>query len=711
MSARARAPLAAVALAAAGLCLAGRSTSLYGLLEAKTVDWRFRALCRPSQADKTFGIVAVDQPSLDYFERQGVPWPWPRSLYGAFLNFARKGGAKAVVFDILFDSQSPYGHSEDLQLARAIKSFRRVTLAADFSNRPPQPGASAPPPRFQAQVAGDFQQAALERSSASLPQEDLLAAAQRIASVAAEPDPDGVFRHLAPLTALDGKAYPSLALAAALEALGAEAVEVEPGARAMLVGGRRVPLDDGRIALNFHGTALAGPPEARTYPSWSIGDLILGWNDLQQGRKPKVDPKALSGKVLLVAYTASGLFDIKASPFATPMAGTEFSAVAADNIVHGDPLRTAPWWALFLFVLAAAGAGALSAARGRRSPAASAALLAAAAVAIIGTAGAAFRAGVRIDLLAPGLALVLSYAGAGVWSYFDEGRRRRYLKGAFSLYLSPAIVERISRDPDLLKLSGERRELSIFFSDIENFTTLSEGLDPARLSSVMNRYLSAMTDIILESGGTLDKYIGDAIMAFWNAPLDCPDHAVRACRAAIANQERMVELRRELQAEGLPPIRMRIGLNSGPASVGNMGSTKRFSYTAIGDAVNLASRLEGVNKQYGTYVLLSESTRELAKDAVETRELDFIQVKGKTKPIRVYELLGLRGEVEPERLAHARRFEAALSLYRERRFEQAAEAFAELDDFAAKIFVNRCRHFLEEAPAESWDGSYALKEK
>ncbi|MBI4345488.1 MAG: adenylate/guanylate cyclase domain-containing protein, partial [Elusimicrobia bacterium] len=298
------------------------------------------------------------------------------------------------------------------------------------------------------------------------------------------------------------------------------------------------------------------------------------------------------------------------------------------------------------------------------------------------------------------------------YNYVVEGRERRYIKRAFGLYLSPEVVDRIADDPKSLKLAGERREISLFFSDIEGFTTLSETLEPERLAAVMNEYLTAMTDIILESGGTLDKYIGDAIMAFWNAPLDCSDHAVRACRAALLNQEKMAELRLRFKAQGLPPLRVRIGLNTGLASVGNMGSTKRFSYTAMGDEVNLASRLEGVNKQYGTFILLSENTRRLAADAIETRELDFIKVKGKNKPMRVYELLGLKGSVDSERLARARGFEEGLAAYRARRFDEAERVWRGLEgDEPAGFFLERIERLRAEPPAADWDGSYALKEK
>jgi adenylate cyclase len=228
----------------------------------------------------------------------------------------------------------------------------------------------------------------------------------------------------------------------------------------------------------------------------------------------------------------------------------------------------------------------------------------------------------------------------------------------------------------------------------------------------MNRYLTEMTETILDSKGTLDKYIGDAIMAFWGAPVARPDHALTACKTALENQKKCKALSVVLEGEGFPPIRARIGLNSGAASVGNMGSKRRFSYTALGDDINLASRLEGANKHYGTYIMIAENTLAQAGDAVVTRELDLLKVKGKAKAVRVYELLGLKGEVDPETLKKAKAFEAAIALYRGRRFAEAIEGFARLSpDKAAKMYEERCRELLAAPPPEDWDGSFALTEK
>ena len=312
----------------------------------------------------------------------------------------------------------------------------------------------------------------------------------------------------------------------------------------------------------------------------------------------------------------------------------------------------------------------------------------------------------------------LGFAVASAYGYAVEGRQKRYIQGAFSQYLSPEIVKQIADNPEMLALGGQRREVTFYFSDIQGFTTFSEQLSPEKLTKLMNRYLGEMTDTILASGGTLDKYIGDAVMAFWGAPAPCPDHALVACKAALANQKRLERLREEFAREGYPPVRNRIGLNSGPASIGNMGSAARLSYTAIGDNVNLASRLEGANKAYGTYIMISESTYKGAGGAaaVEVRELDFVKVKGKNLPIRVYELLGLKGNTDETLIKRARLFEKGLVLFRSRTFDEAIVVFQSVvkefgDDHASDAYIERCQTSIKEPPAADWDGSYALTEK
>lgn len=290
-----------------------------------------------------------------------------------------------------------------------------------------------------------------------------------------------------------------------------------------------------------------------------------------------------------------------------------------------------------------------------------------------------------------------------------------FVKSTFKRYLSPTVVEQLLRDPDRQRLGGERRELTVFFSDLSGFTSVSEQMGPERLVELINEYLSVMTDAAFAHEGTVDKYEGDAVVAFWGAPIAQPDHALRACRAALASLAAFQALERRWRASGLPAFGLRIGLNTGPMVVGNIGSAARLEYTVMGDEVNLGARLEGANKVYGTSILISEATRNSAGDAVETRELDWLAVKGKRRATRVYELLGAAGSLTEARRRGRDAFERGLSLYRHRAWDDAEAAFREaleaLGDEASKVFLARVAAFRLKPPPADWDGIFVLADK
>jgi adenylate cyclase len=322
----------------------------------------------------------------------------------------------------------------------------------------------------------------------------------------------------------------------------------------------------------------------------------------------------------------------------------------------------------------------------------------------------AYVAGWWLHLVSLEFGVVLSLVGSSLVSYSTEGKQRRFIKGAFRQYLSPTVIEQIIAHPERLKLGGELRELSIFFSDLQGFTTISEKLKPEDLTSLLNEYLSAMTDIIQEEGGTIDKFEGDAIIAFWNAPLEVPDHAVRTVRAALRCQEKLAEMRPSLK-ERYGELLMRIGMNSGKAVVGNMGSRTRFDYTMLGDAVNLAARLEGTNKQFRTYTMVSATTRELMGDAFPVRELSRIAVVGRKEPVIVYEpMTAAQYEARKQVLAV---FDRGLHLFYEGRFAEAIPVFEGIaaNDPPAAAYVAKCRAEAEKSHAGPWTGVWTMTEK
>jgi adenylate cyclase len=327
------------------------------------------------------------------------------------------------------------------------------------------------------------------------------------------------------------------------------------------------------------------------------------------------------------------------------------------------------------------------------------------------------RADRALPLVSFTIGMSLAFILIAVYRSLTEGRQKRWIKNAFQMYLSPDFVNILLKKPDLLFLGGEEKDLTILFSDLQGFTSLSEGMTPTALVSLLNEYLDGMTRILLAHGGTLDKYEGDAIMAFWGAPLDQEDHAVRAVSAALEMSRFSDDLGRRFRREGRPGIRTRIGVNSGRAVVGNIGSERRFNYTIIGDEVNLASRLEGANKAYGTTLMISRTTYELVKDDFQFRELDVLRVKGKEKPVKVYEVMGFAGEAmdsSMEKMVDL--YNQGISAYDKRAWQSALgffeKALAERPgDGPSTTHIERCRHFMENPPDKDWDGVFSLKTK
>jgi adenylate cyclase len=324
----------------------------------------------------------------------------------------------------------------------------------------------------------------------------------------------------------------------------------------------------------------------------------------------------------------------------------------------------------------------------------------------------AFRSGFWLDFVVPEFSVVAGFLGASLLNYSVEGKQRRFIKSVFQHYLSPDVIERVIENPGLLQLGGEKREITSFFSDVAGFTSISEALSPENLVNLLNEYLSEMTDLILASGGTLDKYEGDAIIAFWNAPLDQPDHALRACRAALGCQKRLAELRPRFTEKYGQAVSMRIGLNSGAAVVGNMGSTRRFDYTAMGDTINLAARLEGACKQYQVPILVGETTFGLIREDIAAREVDFIRVVGKAKPVAVYEIIGEKSGLGPEEIERLAQYEEAREAYKRREWKKAASLYGKIEgDVLAGRYRERCENLDLSPPPADWDGVSDLKTK
>ena len=326
-----------------------------------------------------------------------------------------------------------------------------------------------------------------------------------------------------------------------------------------------------------------------------------------------------------------------------------------------------------------------------------------------------FDSGIIMKILYPILSVVIGSFSLVVVYYRTEEKSRKWITSVFGKYVSPVVIDNLIKNPDMINLGGEKRNITIFFSDIRGFTSISERLEPEELVHLLNEYLTEMTTIIIKDQGLVDKYMGDAIMAFWGAPLDQPDHARIACSSSLEMLEKLKELQKKWKSEGIPPLNIGIGLNTGNAIVGNMGSSTRFDYTAMGDNVNLASRMEGLNKLYGTNIIITEKTFNIVKDSFEIRKLDAVRVKGKKKPILIYELISEKDKLSKKDIDFIRFYEEGLELYFKKKWSSAIKSFKETlklkEDIASHEFIKRCQDFINNPPSKDWDGVWEVKTK
>ena len=633
--------LQAGALAVAATLLAVLLFEAGALERWENSTWDWRARMRAAQAAKSAQpdsagvcLILLDQQSLDWGQQSnGWSWPWPREVYTTLIDFCMRGGARSLSFDVMFTEPSVMGVYDDQVFGETIAASG-FFLGALFAH-------------------GDLEAA----QEITMPIPEVADNALALGNVSDIPDADGVFRR--------ATLWVETATGDTLYSLGAVAAQKRGRGLDPRAGRRRI-LDYRR--------------PADTWRIFNAAEIIQSDLRLMEGATPNVDPSVVRGKHVLFGFSAPGLLDLRPTPLSRVAPGVVVHATALENILEDRFIDEAPHVGAYIIMLILAFVGAWLVLQGGHL-ARTLLVLAVFLLLPVGIGFAAATGGMWWPLVPGVVGQLLALGGAMIVAWATEGRQKRFIRSAFRHYLSPEVISRIMEDPDRLKLGGERRELTIFFSDLEGFTTLSEGLEPQELTQLLNEYLTDMTDIILESGGTLDKYEGDAIIAFWNAPADQPDHALRACRASVLCQRKLTERRAEFKERFGSELHMRIGLNSGPVIVGNMGSSQRFDYTVLGDAANLAARLEGANKVFGTYLMISESTFEAVREEMLARELGSLRVVGRKQPVRVYELEGFAGEEEP---AHWAPYRQALELCAEGKVAEATAAMGALHEGPAR---------------------------
>jgi adenylate cyclase len=666
--------------------------------ESRSWDLRSGWLARPAPSSDQLVLILLDQASLDWAQREsGLSWPWPREAYAVLTDFVGRASVRAFAIDVLFSEPSFYGVSDDERFAEALA--RQPTALAFFAQG--QASQSVPPETW-ADVLREMPDLGASpswpaASTLTLPIPEL-AASTMLGNVSAVPDPDGVYRRLRPLEHMDRRGVPSLGLAAYLRANPEAKLSI--GASELRVDGRRIPLDqDGRALLRFRGPS-------GTYTAFSAAAILQSELRLQAGEAPMVAPEELDGRYVLFGFSAPGLLDLRPTPMGGVYPGVELLATFIDNLLQEDFARVVPDAVSLLLVFALSGLAALLLIRypsARATTLISLPLL----VAPVALALVAYEAGYWLPWVWLQSAVLIAVMLTLLLHYALEGRQKRFIRRAFQHYLSPGVIEQLVNQPERLRLGGERRTLTIFFSDLEGFTSLSERLSPDQLTDLLNDYLTAMTDIIQDEGGTVDKYEGDAIIAFWNAPLALEDHAIHGVRAAIRCQRKLDALRPGYQEWVGRPLYMRIGLHTGPAVVGNMGSRNRFDYSMLGDAVNLAARLEGVNKRFTSSTLISQDTQALLRGELPAREIGRVAVVGRKTPVTLFQ--PMPDDLDEGQLAH---FALALEAFYGGRFGPALALFLALGerDPVAASYLHHCLQYMDQPP-EAWEGVMILDSK
>ncbi len=716
----------------------GKKPALIETFDNQIVDAMFR-LRGSQETTKSVSIVDIDERSLSKIGQ----WPWPRNVVAELIQKIHDHGAKAIGLDIVFaenDRTSPKNSlftlheilSErfslqelsdltensafdyDVILGDVIAETPTVlgyvfqTIDDNLKNETEKPfpsiNLSLSPPDLQYK---DLTLLSAYRAILNVPD---ISMAQTEGFFNVFPDPSGTVRKVPMFIELDGVPYPSLGLEMLRIGLDTPQVTLHASRQkkgkkfsflGMTLKDNFISTDDmGQVTVNFRGPM-------KSFPYIPAIDILQG----------TIPAHTFKDQYVLIGTSAAGLLDLRATPYSNVYPGVEVHANLIDNILKGDPFTHDIFTEIGLtYTVIIVGGLLIAALLSYSSPLIGGfgGLFLIITCLFYGNYSLFFLNNQLIGLTYQLLSIFNVFFFVTLFNFFFKDREKRFIQSAFGHYVSPDVVNQLIHTPDKLSLKGEEKKLTIFFNDIRGFTSISERMTSQQLGIFMNEYLTAMSDVIMEHGGTVDKYIGDAIMALWGAPLDDEKQAENAVRASLCMLGKLEELKPVWQKKGLPAIDIGIGLNTGIVSVGNFGSAQRFDYTVLGDSVNLASRLEGLNKMYGTNILISESTKDELQDLYFCRFVDMVRVKGKKEPVTIYQPLS---EGTPDSLLENQvvSYHEAISLYRSRQFTEAQKIFAELNDTNSdklfELYLERIKLFADNPPPEDWDGVFSATTK
>jgi adenylate cyclase len=624
----------AIAVVAALMAIGLARTNFVEDVELMTYDWRMRLTARPEAPSEDIVLVSIDDDSVRRMAPLVGRWPWPRLAHASLIDYLSRAPAKVIVYDVLFTEpdmrrfdvgdQEWTGAESDAAFAASVKQANNVVLGADAAaealvdeSRAMQNDDSNRPRREYTNTGRCVE----PRPRVVPPIEVLDRAARSIGHTLMIRDPDGPLRKHIPFVRGGDMLVPSLPMAAVLLATN---------------GTASAPDSDLCPPLFAYRGPTLGANGRVTFKDYSFYDLFYSEEQLLAGEKPQVDPSVFKDKIVVVSATASGTYEVQVTPFGQGIAGGEIHANVIDGLLRDRRIEPAARaTGVVLTVASAVIVAAPGALLGAWSLGAIAAVLLALLVWMSVT---LFASGTWLPLMMPALAIGLAFGGQLAWQYFVEGREKRQVKKLFSRYVPRDVYDQLMADPDRAALGGRRRTMTVLFSDVRGFTAMSEKATPEEVVGQLNEYFSKMVDVLFEHRGTLDKFVGDMVMGLFGAPLDDPEHAEHAVQAALAMTRALDELNQQWAAAGRPQLDIGVGISTGEMVAGNIGSQAIMSYTVIGDTVNLGARLESLNKDYGTRIIISDATRTALKGQYDIRPLGEVTVKGKSRPVAIYEV-------------------------------------------------------------------------
>ncbi len=700
-------------------------------LELRLLDLRYRYFNPGREMSKDIYVIEIDQKTFQAYASNPIfgYWPWRRCAYGPALDLIEQGAPRRVMFDIMFFGITP----DDSCMENFNQTYPNLSHAIALRSETVPDGESLEPVPLPPEILRHAQTVELapgasrlrDYNGADFPVGSIGASMPFAHSVSFDNDPDGVARRMRPYSRYNGAYFPTMSIVAYQSYYPSTEIKLADQ-RLTLKSAERtltVPLVNGQYLLNYYSPdEIHRMRRERAVTIAAVLDtkLRIETGDVDDPAKLLLRPWELQDKIVLIAATAPATLDLKTTPYGR-LPGVYLHAIMLSNMLEGHFLSVAPPWLNWLLavLLTPLGVGlALLTHRNALRIGAPAAILILATLAGLYL----FQVAEWVIGLAPFLAAYpLAFLGSIAVVAFTEGRDKLKVRLAMSKYLSPDVLNDVLSRKSLGAEVGERRPVTVIFTDIRSFTTMSEQMDAAEVVSLLNEYLSHMVDAIFRSEGTLDKFIGDAIMAFWNAPQDQPDHARRAVLTGLEMVRELYRLHDKWKHEGKPLLMMGVGVNTGEVIVGNIGGDKRLDYTIIGDNVNLGSRLEGLTKNYGVDMLISQSTYDaLGQSDIVCRTLDLVAVKGKSKPIRIFEPIAPDAPPRIAGLANAAyavKNDEAFQAYLDRRFDDAIQLYRELihidrgEDLTAKMMIERCEALKVSPPPPGWDGTLVMKTK